>query len=110
GGLKLIEGILDTLKHLEKKYFVIAYLLRESRQESAVDDFLVDYLSNTQMDLMKSLLKLAVHASQKYYLSDRVTIPLGRKSETSSATVYGIISTRNHWEYRIILGSEYKEI
>ncbi|KAK9239512.1 hypothetical protein V1525DRAFT_424681 [Lipomyces kononenkoae] len=75
-----VERILDKRIHLEaieeecREIFVIADMLREAGQDT-VDDFLDDYLSNTQMDLMKSLLKLAVHASQKYYLSDRVTIP-----------------------------------
>ncbi|KAK9250795.1 hypothetical protein V1507DRAFT_482809 [Lipomyces tetrasporus] len=63
GRRNLVERILDKHKHLKPG------------QESAVDDFLDDYLSKTQMDLMKSLLKLAVHASQKYYLSDWVAIP-----------------------------------
>ncbi|KAK9427086.1 hypothetical protein V1505DRAFT_359141 [Lipomyces doorenjongii] len=60
---KLVDGILDEHKHLEaiekdcRELFVIADLLREAGQETAVDDFLHDYLSNTEMDLMKSLLK-----------------------------------------------------
>ncbi|KAK9311617.1 hypothetical protein V1524DRAFT_24399 [Lipomyces starkeyi] len=78
---QLVEGILDKHMHLEaieeecREMFVIADLVRGAGQESAVDDFLDDYLSNTQMELRKSLLKLAVHASQKYYLSDRIMIP-----------------------------------
>ncbi|KAK9350480.1 hypothetical protein V1523DRAFT_339050, partial [Lipomyces doorenjongii] len=82
---KLVDGILDEHKHLEaieedcRELFAIADLLREAEQETAVDDFLDDYLSNTEMDLMKSLFKLAVHASQKYYLSDRVMIPRSKE-------------------------------
>ncbi|KAJ8100186.1 hypothetical protein POJ06DRAFT_251998, partial [Lipomyces tetrasporus] len=79
--------------------FVIADLLRKAGQESAVDDFLDDYLSKTQMDLMKSLLKLAVHASQKYYLSDWVAIP---RSQEQLSLLVG--HYKNHNSQAIISG------
>ncbi|KAK9327808.1 hypothetical protein V1520DRAFT_393601 [Lipomyces starkeyi] len=88
GRRNLVERILDKHKHLEaieddcREMFVIADLLRKAGQESAVDDFLDDYLLNTQMGLMKSLLKLAVHASQKYYLSNWVAIPRSQEQHS----------------------------
>ncbi|KAK9358034.1 hypothetical protein V1504DRAFT_436162 [Lipomyces starkeyi] len=65
-----LEDNTGTEEECREMSITVDWLL-ESGQESAANDFLNAYFSTTEMDLRKSLLKLAVHASQKYYLYKR---------------------------------------